>query len=260
MTILLLAGCTAGPNFAPVVDLHSPPERTPENYVVQRGDTLYSIAFRYGLDYRGLASANGVRGGASIFPGQTLRLVDNVVGNTAPVTSTITQASPPSVSTTPSAPKVSSAPSRSTPVQKKSTVASNMPKPVPESFTGEWVWPVKGKLLRGFSASQFAHKGIDIAGNMEQPVSAAADGVVVYAGSGLVGYGKLLIVKHNERFLSAYAHNNRLLVKEGDQVKQGKVIARMGDTGTDGVKLHFEIRKDGKPVDPVALLPKEGSR
>ncbi|WP_372763625.1 peptidoglycan DD-metalloendopeptidase family protein, partial [Litorivivens sp.] len=107
---------------------------------------------------------------------------------------------------------------------------------------------------------QFAHKGIDIAGNMEQPVSAAADGVVVYAGSGLVGYGKLLIVKHNERFLSAYAHNNRLLVKEGDQVKQGKVIARMGDTGTDGVKLHFEIRKDGKPVDPVALLPKEGSR
>lgn len=253
--LLVLAGCAAGPNFAPVVDLHSPPERTPEYYVVQRGDTLYSIAFRYGLDFRGLASANDVRGGATIYPGQRLRLVDNLVGSSAPVTSSRPEpARPPAVPPTntqnkpkPVPPAVSSSP--------RPSVQPKAPSPA-QTFDGDWEWPVSGRILRGFSGSQYAHKGIDIAGNMEQPVKAAGDGVVVYAGSGLVGYGKLLIVKHNERYLSAYAHNNRLLVEEGEQVKKGQVIARMGDTGTDSVKLHFEIRKDGKPVDPVTLLPK----
>ena len=256
--LLLVAGCAAGPNFAPVVDLHTPPERTPEYYVVQRGDTLYSIAFRYGLDFRGLASANGVSGGATIYPGQRLRLVDNVVGSTAPVTSSRPEPTRAPVVQSPntqSKPKPSAPP----PHRPAPDVQPRTPAPAPavaQTFSGEWEWPVSGRILRGFSGSQYAHKGIDIAGNMEQPVKAAGDGVDVYAGSGLVGYGKLLIVKHNERYLSAYAHNNRLLVEEGEQVKQGQVIARMGDTGTDSVKLHFEIRKDGKPVDPVTLLPK----
>jgi lipoprotein NlpD len=111
-------------------------------------------------------------------------------------------------------------------------------------------------LLSGFQGNAGHNKGIDIAGNLGQPVFAAASGQVVYSGTGLRGYGKLLIIKHNDTFLSAYAHNNNLLVKEGDMVKAGQKIADMGSSGTDRVKLHFEIRREGTPVDPMKYLPK----
>ncbi|WP_024301414.1 peptidoglycan DD-metalloendopeptidase family protein [Pseudogulbenkiania sp. MAI-1] len=114
-----------------------------------------------------------------------------------------------------------------------------------------WAWPVKGKVLRGYSDS---NKGVDIGGRMGQPVLAASDGKVVYSGNGLRGYGKLIIIKHNKTFLSAYAHNSQLLVKEGQAVKKGQPIAEMGNTDADQVKLHFEIRRFGKPVDPLQYL------
>lgn len=250
LVLVVLTACVGGPNYAPVSDLHSPPVRAPEHYVVRPGDTLYSIAFRYGLDFRGLAAANNIGSDYRIAPGQRLRLDDSAA------------VAPTATARTESTRKPASSPSSNdkTKVQKPapikpSTEARKSPQVADNNQLTTWQWPTEGKLIRGFSSSQYAHKGIDIAGQMEQPVKAAANGVVVYAGSGLVGYGKLLIVKHSDRYLSAYAHNNRLLVKEGDQVSQGQVIARMGDTGTDRTKLHFEIRKDGKPVSPLGLLP-----
>jgi lipoprotein NlpD len=116
-----------------------------------------------------------------------------------------------------------------------------------------WGWPAEGKVSRGFSEER--HKGIDIPGERGAPVMATAAGVVVYAGTGVTGYGALLIVKHNDTYLSAYGHNDALLVAEGTQVKSGQVIARMGSTSADSVKLHFEIRRNGRPVNPTALLP-----
>ncbi|MGH8685337.1 MAG: peptidoglycan DD-metalloendopeptidase family protein, partial [Nitrosospira sp.] len=128
--------------------------------------------------------------------------------------------------------------------------------PAAEAIRGddhvEWIWPVKGKLLEAFSEST---KGIDIAGKSGQSVSASAAGKVVYSGAGLRGYGKLIIIKHNSTYLSAYAHNNKLLVKEGQTVTKGQKIAEMGNTDANLVKLHFEIRKNGKPVDPMKHLP-----
>jgi lipoprotein NlpD len=122
--------------------------------------------------------------------------------------------------------------------------------------TPKWQWPASGKLIAQFQGETGLNKGIDIGANLGESVLAAASGQVVYAGTGLRGYGKLLIIKHNDIFLSAYAHNNELLVKEGDLVKVGQRIADMGSSGTDRVKLHFEIRSEGKPVDPLKYLPK----
>ena len=118
-----------------------------------------------------------------------------------------------------------------------------------------WQWPAAGRVGRGFSSVGSVHKGIDILGKLGEPVHAANNGIVVYAGSGLVGYGNLLIVKHNAQYLSAYANNSALLVHEGERVRAGQVIAKIGDTGTDHYKLHFEIRFEGKPQDPLKLLP-----
>jgi lipoprotein NlpD len=121
-----------------------------------------------------------------------------------------------------------------------------------------WQWPTRGgKLVQTFNARTPGKQGVDVAGNMGQPVYSAAPGQVVYSGGGLNRYGKLIIVKHNETFLSAYAHNKRLLVKEGERLKAGQIIAEMGSTGTNTTKLHFEIRRNGKPVDPLKYLPKK---
>lgn len=249
--LFLLQGCVGGPNYAPVSDLHSPPERVPNSYVVRSGDTLYSIAFRYGLDFRGLASANGIGSDYRIVPGQRLRLSDRAKAAKTAASAPVKGPSKTAVAPRAPASQPTSAPSAVVQSQSKKS-----PQVLETTALTDWQWPTEGRVIRGFSASEYAHKGIDIAGKQEQPVKTVANGVVVYAGSGLVGYGKLLIVKHSERYLSAYAHNNRLLVKEGESVRQGQTIARMGDTGTDRTKLHFEIRKDGKPVNPVSLLPK----
>ena len=227
------------------------------HYVVQRGDTLYSIAFRFGWDWKALAAHNGLRDPYLIRVGQIIRF-DNRATPAQPVAMTPPPAISPVVSQpAPSRPPVTTAPVAQTskPAQAQPAPATTPVTPVTRSATG-WAWPARGAVIGNFSSNGSLNKGIDIAGELGQPVLAASDGSVVYAGSGLRGYGELIIIKHSDTYVSAYGHNRRLLVREGQQVKAGQNIAEMGSTGTDRVKLHFEIRRQGKPVDPLQYLPR----
>ena len=253
----LLAGCTSSPyGGVSVVDRNSRERVTTGHYVVRRGDTLWAIASRFGWDWRDLARVNNLKPPHVIYPGQTIRFSGQVPRGVAarPVISTpapvpeaptvVTNPVPiPPPLTKPNAP-AAKPPAASTPITS-----------VPRSASG-WAWPASGTVIGKFSSNGSLNKGIDIAGELGQPVLAASDGAVVYAGSGLRGYGELVIIKHSDTYVSAYGHNRRLLVQEGQQVKAGQKIAEMGSTGTDRVKLHFEIRRQGKPVDPLQYLPK----
>jgi lipoprotein NlpD len=246
---------------APVEDRYGSPQpkpgsrgQPPAAYLVQRGDTLYSISFHYGLDYRKVAATNYIPAPYTIYPGRYLLLKETAppplpVSRPRPIISSGATASLPAA--TPSVPT------------NKLPVPKPAPKPVKANpaateFVGSkvsaWRWPTSGRVTRGYSAS--VHKGIDISGKRGDPVEAVAAGKVVYAGSGIVGFGALLIIKHNEVYLSAYGHNDRLLVAEGQSIRAGQKIAEKGNSGTDTVKLHFEIRKEGKPIDPKRLLPR----
>ncbi len=256
-----LVGCASSPQGGgvQVVDRNQRDKVTSGQYVVRRGDTLWSIAFRFGWDWRELARVNGIQPPHVIYPGQKIRFDGGAsrVASAAPrpapqpapapaATSPVVVATPvprqPAI-TTPASPPPA-APPASTPVT-----------PVARSASG-WAWPANGTIIGRFSSNGSLNKGIDIAGELGQPVLAASDGTVVYAGSGLRGYGELVIIKHSDTYVSAYGHNRRLLVREGQQVKAGQSIAEMGSTGTDRVKLHFEIRRQGKPVDPLQYLPR----
>ncbi|EPL10785.1 peptidoglycan DD-metalloendopeptidase family protein [Pseudomonas sp. TH05] len=250
----LLVGCSSTKSSSVgVVDRNNAaPQRptvTTGQYAVRRGDTLFSIAFRYGWDYKALAARNNIPEPYTIHPGQTIRF-DGRTGSapTTVVTSSQSTASSSSKTTV-----------TRRPVGASPTIASKpAPAPLPPAGpapTG-WGWPSNGILIGKFSSNGSLNKGIDIAGDLGQPVLAASDGTVVYAGSGLRGYGELVIIKHSDTYVSAYGHNRRLLVREGQQVKVGQTIAEMGSTGTDRVKLHFEIRRQGKPVDPLQFLPR----
>ena len=200
---------------------------------VQRGDTLYGLAFRNGIDFRDLAAWNGIGSPYTIYPGQTLRLYPS--SGSRPSTGTAaTGAAPRPAASTPKPPPPQAA-------------------PVNSGFS--WRWPADGHVIGRFVAGDATRQGIDIAGSGGQAVRAAADGVVVYSGAGLVGYGELIIVKHSEAWLSAYGHNRKRLVNEGQNVKAGQQIAEMGSTGAAREMLHFEIRYNGKPVDPQQYLP-----
>lgn len=222
------------------------PVDNPGYHTVKRGETLYSIAWKYGLDYRQLAAANGIRYPYTIHAGRRLTLTPPAAIASKPATAP--KPKPPS-----SARSGSTAPK---------PAAKPTPKPVPKSApampanSDPWAWPANGKVVETFSTSGRVNKGIDIAGQRGQPVQSTRSGKVVYAGTGVAGYGSLIIVKHDETYLSAYAHNDRILVKEGAMVKAGQKIAEMGDSGTDRVMLHFEIRREGKPVNPLGFLPK----
>ncbi|WP_260956650.1 peptidoglycan DD-metalloendopeptidase family protein [Pseudomonas citri] len=254
----LLVGCSStSSNNVRVVDRNeAAPQRptvTTGQYVVRRGDTLFSIAFRYGWDYKALAARNNIPAPYTIHPGQTIRF-DGRSGSTP--TAVVTQSG-----STPSSSSKTTVIRR--PVGGESAAVPSVagkPAPVPMPPAGPaptgWGWPSNGVLIGKFSSNGSLNKGIDIAGDLGQPVLAASDGTVVYAGSGLRGYGELVIIKHSETYVSAYGHNRRLLVREGQQVKVGQTIAEMGSTGTDRVKLHFEIRRQGKPVDPLQFLPR----
>lgn len=251
-----LLACGSNPP-APVEDRSGGRASSSSTYYVQRGDTLYSIAFRYGLDYRKVAAANRIPAPYIIYPGQRITLREAPV----PVAATSARPKPKTGSassttrTSPPAPVATTSPAiKSTPVTKSSSSAAKKSSPYTGSSVGAWRWPSSGRVIRGYSAT--VHKGIDIAGKRGDPVKAVAAGKVVYAGTGIVGFGELLIVKHNDVYLSAYGHNDRLLVAEDDVVKAGQTIAEKGSSGTDRVKLHFEIRKEGKPVDPQRLLPR----
>lgn len=268
--VLLLCGCGSRAR-APIVD-HSArsPSPTALTYTVLRGDTLYAIAFRYGLDFKGLAAANQISRPFTIFPGQRLFLTEaeppvasasvNKPRRSVPAATTRS-----SDSAKPSKPKASTTTITAgktvnrTPVSGDASVAAT-PAPVakatpaPNASVSRWRWPAQGQLSRGFDNN--LHKGIDISGGRGDPVIASAAGRVVYAGSGIAGYGLMLIIRHNDTYLSAYGHNQRLLVAEGDHVASGEKIALRGSSGTDTVKLHFEIRRRGRPVDPQQLLPR----
>ncbi len=262
--VLQLSGC-GGQSVAPVKSYNYYQKPRGETHTVNRGDTLYSIAWAYGIDHRDLAAYNGISEPYTIYPGQLLKVDLNgkrpagarpAQGPGAP-TRTLNSPDEGSAKAEPPAPAAEKKSPTARPSKPK-TVAVSPPRKRAASTRGtkikRWSWPAKGQIVTDFASS--GGKGVDISGRLGQPVMAAADGRVVYAGGGLRGYGELIIVKHNKRFLSAYAHNNRILVKEGDEVKIGQRIAEMGSTGTDSVRLHFEIRRDGKPVNPVRYLPR----
>ncbi len=245
---ILLNGCFGGTHYAPVIERQERASVVPNTHTVVRSETLYSIAWHYNLEFRGLASTNNISAPYTIYPGQVLRLKPR-----------------PTMAKTASGRK-QSRPSNTAAVRQKTaaktprstSVATTTTSPLPSNkkqYPFRWQWPAKGKVTRSYSAASAVHKGIDIQGKLGESVRAANSGKVVYAGSGLVGYGKLLIIKHDERYLSAYGHNRKLMVNEGELVKVGQKIAELGNTGTDKVKLHFEIRRDGKPVNPLGLLP-----
>lgn len=234
----LLAACT-GPPIVPVVD-YSPVLDRPEFRVVRAGDTVYSIAWEAGVDFRELGRWNSLGPGYVIKVGQKLRLtpVDPPRGEPS---------SQPANKNNKTAPAQVQSSTAAVPADRVDQAAVVAP-------TG-WGWPATGPVVRHFSLAK-GSKGIDIAGNRGAPVWAAASGEVVYAGSGLRGYGRLIIMKHDETFLSAYAHNRKIFVKEGDNIPRGYKIAEMGDSGVERVKLHFEIRRRGAPIDPIRYLPK----
>jgi lipoprotein NlpD len=301
-----LAACTS-PGPAPVTERGSTrggtaavatkaeaPRATPQIapsanglHTVQRGDTLYAIAFANSLDYREIADWNQLESPDVIQVGQVLRLTspsgaveitpldDDPLPSASPLAEPLVLREPqavllayseanwakvssaqavaavappaakpaPSAATPPSAPAAPSTPAASAPAAATASAAGK----------GGWLWPADGTLLGRFGAA--GGKGIDIVGPRNTPVVAVAPGKVVYSGSGLRGYGRLLIVKHAGEYLSAYAHNESILVKEGDTVAAGQRIGLMGDSDADRVKLHFEIRRYGKPLDPLNYLP-----
>ncbi|MFK8041363.1 peptidoglycan DD-metalloendopeptidase family protein [Congregibacter sp.] len=260
----LITACADKP-LAPIEDRsRGGTSRVEERYTVLRGDTLFSIAFRYGLDFRRLAAANTIVEPYTIFPGQTLRLAEADPPKPRLKATPVTVAKTPDSKTTTPAPKsqparnitpaVSSQPKPTTTASKSQKPSQAAPKAAPVNIkVSAWRWPAKGKVVRRFDKN--LHKGVDISGSRGDAVEAAAAGRVVYAGSGIAGYGLMLIVRHNDEFLSAYGHNDALLVDEGDVVRSGQKIAERGSSGTDSVKLHFEIRRQGRPVDPLKLLP-----
>ncbi len=285
---LLVSGCVAT-RPAPVAERLPPESKSaakpaparitassdrprPEFYTVKSGDTLYSIALEFGLDYRELATWNGIDP-SRLRTGQQLRLSAPQGVVTAPLRGPAgaVEARPLSGSSGGvTASGVKTEP-RGIRVPYSDQAYAQMANVKPETVAGknesapetaakprdpddiDWIWPVSGKIVAPFKET--TSKGISIAGKMGQPVVAAGAGRVIFSGTGIRGLGKLIVIKHNEKFLSVYAHNRELLVKEGQAVTRGQKIAEMGNTDSDQVKLHFEIRRQGKPVDPAELLP-----
>jgi lipoprotein NlpD len=232
-------------------------------YTVRKGDTLYAIAFRAGLDVRQLAAVNSIASPYLIYPGQVLKLKVSSRQNTPP-RQVVAKNTPPNKTASKSKSNSSVKPTKPV-AQKKQTgyvqTAGNnkvTKSPLPALNNGlvQWQWPVKGKVIAGFSYQEQGNKGIDIAGVAGNRVNAAASGQVVYAGNALRGYGNLVIIKHNDDYLSAYAHNRKLLVQERQMVSAGQQIAEMGQSDATDVRLHFEIRYRGGSVDPLKYLPK----
>lgn len=210
--------------------------RSHDSHTVSKGDTLFSIAWRYGYDYRTLASWNRIKAPFVIYPGQVIQL--------KPVKQRRAEQPPP----------VAQKRSLEKPRVQQQNTARRKAAATTAATGIRWQWPARGTLLK--PSSPTAQKGISISGRTGQKIVAAATGEVVYSGSGLRGYGNLIIIKHNDTYLSAYAYNRELIVKEGEMVKAGQQISTMGLDGKGAPVLHFEIRKNGKPVDPLRQLPR----
>jgi lipoprotein NlpD len=271
LLLLFLGACKSSSHLAPIEQLDQPPDIKLNYHTVSRNDTLYSIAWRYGVDYRELANINNIRSPYTIRVGQKINLANSA---SSPVRSPISASS--SGVAVVAAPDTAGAVTEVTTVSEVSSsapsaspLANAPPEPmkhgvepvvkqnpsVANAAAGSWLWPTNGRMASRYSPADPLSKGIDLDGKLGDSVVAARSGDVVYAGSGLAGYGQLIIIKHDEQFLSAYGHNSQLLVKEGDAVKAGQKIAEVGSSGADKNQLHFEIRRDGKPVDPLQYLP-----
>ena len=280
LTILigLVAGCSTTTRQAPVVErpatatTHTRPaparvEEAPKQdergmYTVRKGDTLLRISLDFGQNYRDLVTWNNLANPDDIKVGQVLRVTQPDGERTAnvqtqpvpmPPSSTVPRKTEPRADKTPyTEGKVAETRPGVTPPA-TTPVAPVIPPVATDEARLSWMLPSEGRVVATFDDGR--NKGIDIAGKLGQPVVAAGSGKVMYAGSGIRGYGNLVIVKHSNSLLSAYAHNRKITVKEGDNVAKGQVIAEMGDSDADVVKLHFEIRQQGKPVDPTRFLP-----
>ena len=268
--LLVLAGCSSRSlNSAPVedrgttlarpapIEMAKPPLPGAENagkpgyYMVKPGDTMIRIGLENGQNWRDIARWNGLENPNLIEVGQVLRVIVPTSESAQAVTRPVM---PGAVATVPVAPGSAARPAALAPL------IASAPPPTASSAGSSgsdedvgWIWPAQGTLVAGFDEAK--NKGLDISGSSGDPVVASADGRVVYSGAGLRGYGNLIILKHNNTFLTAYAHNKVLLVKEDQTVKRGQKIAEMGNSDSEKVKLHFEIRRQGKPVDPAKYLP-----
>ena len=239
---LLLIGCV---NKAAIPVINKSPHRIiPVESVVKNGDSIYTISWQHGLNYLDIAKWNGLKKPYAIRAGQRLSLRNRTQATAA----TTALASAPDVASQPLKPKppaVKTSTATTITPSASSAVALTTPK--------QWQWPAKGKVLQKFSRDNGIN-GIRIGNVPGSPVVATAGGEVVYVGNSLPGYGNLIIIKHTEAFLSAYAHNRKILVKEGQGINAGGKVAEMGSSGTDKTMLHFEIRLDGKPQDPLKYL------
>ena len=259
LLVAMLAGCTSL-SKAPVDDGKSSatspypplPKDCTQTWTVRKGDTLIGIALDAGADYRDIAAMNQLANPNIIQLDRTL-CVRRAAKNSKK----------PSVATTsPNAKTTDKTTQNDKPVTVSKKPVEDMPSTSAATAAAmadgvRFAWPAKGKVIAGFNES--SNKGINIAGKRGEPVDAAADGKVVYAGSGLRGYGNLVIIKHEGNYLTAYAHNSKILVKEGESVKRGQRIADMGDSDADTAMLHFEVRRQGKPVDPMKFLTQRGT-
>jgi lipoprotein NlpD len=263
----LVVACNSRHLPAPVVSLdtnitkrNNLTEISGESYIVQRGDTLFAVAFYSGNDYRDIARYNNISAPYNIFPGQKLRLIAAPAKNNHIKNKVIAKSAEQStkVVVDPIKPQAYGG-SKSDAHRKKSKNSSKTSsKPdnrVSDSQSSSWIWPAKGRSASAVVGSDGTNRGVDIKGELSSPIYAAASGKVVYAGNALKGYGNLIIVKHDNNLLSAYAHNDTILVGEQTYVTQGQKIATMGRADNSEVMLHFEIRRKGKSLDPYSFLP-----
>ncbi len=291
ITFFLVTSCSNNAP-APVVDLNTKHKiksasfsrlaayntEHPQSHVVKAGDTLFSIAWRYSLDYKVIAKNNRLKN-YRIYPGQQLQLMDH---NDDPIFSvdSLVSAINREILNKPEVVNRATGTAFKTTTQRKSVKSSKRQRALvhqsksrqkqvasqqvrthkrsSNSSIKRWIWPVSGKIINHFSAKLNQNKGVDIAAKKGDAVRATAKGHVVYSGNGLRGYGRLVIIKHNDNYLSAYAHNNKIHVEQNEFVKAGQRIADIGSSGANREKLHFEIRYKGKPVDPLNYLPKTG--
>ncbi len=255
--LMLLTGCNTADIYRD--DRYNPPVYW-GRHVVERGETLYSIAWRYGRDYRELGNANGIDPPYTLQVGQVIRLdvrghAPSGSAKSSSQTASSSRSSAKAAVASRPTPKPTPSTARKPKVEKAPRADQALPNQTQTVARIEWRWPNVGPVIAGYSTSGKVNKGVDISGSAGDPVRAAASGNVVYAGNGLLGYGNLIIINHNEHYLSAYAHNRKILVQEGENVRAGQLIAEMGSSGANGTKLHFEIRKNGNPVDPTHYLP-----
>lgn len=267
---VLLAGCAAQAP-APVRHTTAPPQAgapgtAQRMHVVQPGDTLLGIARQYGQNLNDLIVWNGLMDPNQLRVGQEIRVSPSVVTG---VGTAVAIAQPVEIQPIAPSPGMGDTPVIHNPrggtqpyndqawaaIRPDAGIAppSAVPPPAQTIADARWLWPATGQVIAGFNEA--TNKGVDISGNPGDPVIASAAGQVVYSGSGLRGYGKLVIIKHDDEYLTAYAHNQTLLVKEGDAISKGQRIAELGSTDADRPKLHFEIRRQGRPVDPMQYLP-----